>query len=501
MRLRLLLTTLLVTVSLSADVTLPAILTDHMVLQRGLPIHLWGKATPGEEVTATFRTATQATKADPLGKWSLYLSPSDAGGPFPLTIKGNNTISFNDVLVGDVWVASGQSNMEFQMRQIDNADAEIAAANYPKIRRVKVGRKPADYPLDDVTAQPWSAVTPQNASGASAVAFFFARHLQEKSSASGVPQGIIESFWGGTPVETWMSLRAIGEDPALAPITANWARAMEVYPGLLAGYEQRLARWNEAASKAKAEGQPAPPNKPGAPNPSPGGPWMPGGLYNGMIAPLVPYPIKGAIWYQGESNASPQAAHVYGAAFQAMIRDWRRAWGVGDFPFFYVQLANYKANPFWPEVREAQRQTLQLTNTGMAVTIDVGNPNDIHPKNKQDVGLRLALAARSVAYGEKLTYSGPLYRQVSREGSSLRVWFDQAGTGLVAKDGALKGFEVAGANGTFVPADAKLDGNSVIVTNATVAAPLHVRYAWADNPDSNFYNAEGLPASPFRSQR
>jgi sialate O-acetylesterase len=228
---------------------------------------------------------------------------------------------------------------------------------------------------------------------------------------------------------------------------------------------------------------------------------MPGGLYNGMIAPLAPYPIKGAIWYQGESNASPQAAHVYGAAFQAMIRDWRRAWGVGDFPFFYVQLANYKANPFWPEVREAQRQTLQLTNTGMAVTIDVGNPNDIHPKNKQDVGLRLALAARSVAYGEKLTYSGPLYRQVSREGSSLRVWFDQAGTGLVAKDGALKGFEVAGANGTFVPADAKLDGNSVIVTNATVAAPLHVRYAWADNPDCNLYNAEGFPASPFRSQR
>ncbi len=500
MRIRILVSALALAASLSAEITLPAILTDHMVLQRGVPVHLWGKAAPGEAVSAAFRNSTQGTKADTLGRWSLYLAPGDAGGPFPLTITGTNTISFSDVLVGDVWVASGQSNMEFQLRQVTNAEAEIAAANYPNIRRIKVTRKPADYPLEDMTAQGWTSITPQNASGASAVAFFFARHLQEKSSAAGIPQGIIESFWGGTPVEAWMSLRAIGEEPALSQITANWARSMEAYPLALARYEQRLAEWNDAAAKVKTEGKPAPGNKPGAPGTNPGGPWMPAGLYNGMIAPIASFAIKGAIWYQGESNASPQAAGIYGRAFQAMIKDWRRAWGVGDFPFFYVQLANYKANPFWPEVREAQRQTLQLTNTGMAVTIDVGNPTNIHPTNKQDVGLRLALAARSVAYGEKLTYSGPLYRQVSRDGAALRVWFDQTGGGLVAKNGPLNGFEIAGANGTFVPADAKLDGASVIVSTGTVSEPVQVRYSWADNPDGNLYNTEGLPASPFRSQ-
>jgi sialate O-acetylesterase len=469
----------------TADVTLPTLIAEHMVIQRGLPVHIWGKAAPDEAVSVTFRGETQAAKADPFGRWSVHLAPGEAGGPFGLTVKGNNTIEFRDVLVGDVWVASGQSNMEFKLRQGDNAAAEIAAAKYPKIRRTTITRKVSDYPVDDAPGQPWMESTPETAPNASAVAYFFARHLQEKEG--GVPMGIIESFWGGTPVEAWMSLRAIGEDPGLMPVVSEWAKSVEAWPMAMAVYENRLKTWKEGTPK------------PARPETGPGGSWQPAGLYNAMIAPLTPYPIKGAIWYQGESNASAARAPVYARAFQGMIRDWRRAWAEGDFPFFFVQLANYKANPTWPDVREAQRQTLSLVNTGMAVTIDVGNPTNIHPTDKQDVGLRLALAARAVAYGEKIEYSGPMYRQAAREGSSVRVWFDHA-AGMAAKGGELKGFEVAGQNGKFSPATARIDGSTVVVSSPDVAMPTQVRYAWADNPECNLYNAAGLPASPFKSE-
>jgi sialate O-acetylesterase len=481
---------------LRADVTLPGLFTDHMVVQRDLPVHIWGKAVPDEAVTVTFRGGTQSAKADNLGRWSVYLAPGAAGGPFGMTVRGNNTIAFQDVLVGDVWVASGQSNMEFQLRQAADATPEIAAAKYPRIRRIRIAKKVSDYPLDDATTQSWMECNPETAASSSAVAYFFARNIQGK--LGGVPIGIVESFWGGTPVEAWTSLRAIGEDAALMPIFAEWARNTESWPAIQSRYDKRLETWNQAAEKAKADNTQAPPRPP-RPQSSPGGEWTPAGLYNGMIAPLTPYPIRGVIWYQGENNATPTRAPVYGRAFEAMIRDWRRVWGQGDFPFLYVQLANYKANPSWPEVREAQRQTLALANTGMAVTIDIGNPGNVHPTNKQDVGLRLALAARAIAYGEKVEYSGPAFRQASRDGSSLRAWFDHVGGGLMAKGGTLKGFEVAGADRNFVPGEAKIDGASVIVSSATVASPVYVRYAWADNPECNLYNADGLPASPFRS--
>ena len=390
-----------------ADVTLPGVLAEHMVVQRDLPVHIWGKAAPNEAVSVAFRGATQSTAADTLGRWSVFLPPGEAGGPFELTIKGANTIEFKDVLVGDVWVASGQSNMEFQLRQAADAANEIAAAKYPNIRFLKVTRKVADYPLDNAAVQrSWADINPETAPVASAVGYFFARNLHQKLN---VPVGVIDTTWGGTPADAWTSLRAIGEDPALMPVFAEWARATDSYSTAQANYDLRLQTWTQAAEKAKAEGKPEPPRPP-VPGNKPGGPFTPAGLYNAMIAPLTPFPIRGAIWYQGETNATPTRAPIYARLFQTMIRDWRRAWGQGDFPFLFVQLANFQANPSWPEVREAQRQTLALANTGMAVTIDIGNPTNIHPTNKLDVGLRLALAARAIAYGEKVEFSGPAFR-------------------------------------------------------------------------------------------
>lgn len=469
-----------------------------MVIQRAQPVHIWGKAAPDEAVSVTFRGATQATKADALGHWSVFLAPGDAGGPFDLTVKGNNTITFHDVLVGDVWIASGQSNMEFKLRRANNAQAEIAAAKYPKIRRTLIDRKVSDYPVEDAPGQPWMDVNPENAANASAVAYFFARHVQEKEG--GIPIGIIETFWGGTPVEAWMSLHAIGSDPALMPILSEWAKAEEAWPTVQATWQKQMADWNAASAAAKASGATVP-AQPATPNMRPDGPYLPAGLYNAMIAPFTPFPIKGAIWYQGETNANdrPNGASLYARAFQAMIRDWRREWGEGDFPFLYVQLANFKASPAWADLREAQRQTLSLAKTGMAVIIDIGNPDNVHPTDKQDVGLRLALAARVVAYGEKIEDSGPTLRKSVREGAGLRVWFDHTTGGLIAKGGVVKGFEIAGADRKFAAAEARVEGESILVASPAVASPVYVRYAYADNPECNLFNGEGLPASPFRS--
>jgi sialate O-acetylesterase len=263
--------------------------------------------------------------------------------------------------------------------------------------------------------------------------------------------------------------------------------------------EKRVKEWQEAVARAKAEGKASPPPLPWEPNLE--NSWMPAGLYNAMIAPLTPYPIAGVIWYQGESNASPERAPLYAPMFQTMIRDWRRAWAIGEFPFLFVQLANFKTGPAekWPELREAQLRTLGISNTAMAVTIDIGDPVDIHPRNKQEVGRRLALAARAIVHGEQIEYSGPLFRMSAPEGDAMRLWFDHAASGLEAKGGALKGFEIAGTDRKFVPADARIENATVLVSSASIPQPAFVRYGWADNPECNLYNKEGLPASPFRT--
>jgi len=480
-------------VAARADASVPALLADHMVVQRGLPVHIWGMAAPHEPVSVTFRGETKSCTADDDGRWSVYLSPGEAGGPFQMSIKATNAITLNDILVGDVWVASGQSNMEFPMTGLASAQTEITAAQYPKIRLFMVKHKPADYPLENVESKGWAACSPETVADSSAVAYFFGRHLQQKL---GIPIGLIESFWGGTAAESWTSLHALSADAALMPVFAARAKTLDTQATTVLRMQKEEREFQQAIEQAKAEGKPQP-----WPKWHPDfAAWAPAALYNGMVAPLTPFAIRGVIWYQGEANSGQDRALLYARLFQTMIRDWRDAWGEGEFPFLFVQIANWNTAPeaLWPEVRDAQRQALVLKNTGMAVTIDIGDAVDLHPKNKQDVGLRLALAARAIAFGEKIEWSGPLYHQVTHEEHALRVWFDHAG-GLMAKGTELTGFEVAGADGKYSPAEAKVEGESVIVSSAQVPTPVSVRYGWAANPNCNLFNKEGLPASPFQA--
>ncbi len=478
-----------------ADVKLPYILADHMVVQRGQAVHIWGKAEPAETVTVSFRGAASTAAADALGRWSVYLPAGEAGGPFELAVKGANTIVLKDVLVGDVWIASGQSNMEWPVAWAANPAAEMAAANYPKIRLVRAMHKVSEYPVDNLVGQMWAPCTPQTVEKFSAVGYHFGRLLQERL---GVPIGLIQTAWGGTPIDAWTNLAAISRNPALMPVFAEWNELMQEHALALLRYGREAKDWEKAAARAKAERRPPPP-VPVKPV-GPGGPWTPGGLYNAMVAPITALPIRGVIWYQGEANGSVTRAPYYGRLFQAMIRDWRRAWGQGDFPFLFVQLANYNApDSAWPELREGQRQALALRNTAMAVAIDIGTPENIHPPDKRTVAARLALAARAVAYGENIEYSGPLFLRAARELNGMRVWFEHA-AGLAAKGGAVRGFEVAGTDKKFFPAEARIQGSTVWAWSGEVSEPAYVRYAWKDNPECNLYNGAGLPASPFRSE-
>ena len=500
----LLLFALLPGASVSAEVTLPKILASHMVLQRDLPVHIWGMASPGEAVTVSFRGETRSAKAGELGHWSIYLSPGAAGGPFQVAVRGESaiagsvpvqraaqTITLDDVLVGDVWVASGQSNMEFQMRQAATADADLPHAANPRIRLMTVKKIAAEYPQSDAQTDGWVVSNPDSAKYFSAVAWYFAREIEQREH---VPVGIVDATWGGTVAESWIRLTALGEDASLAPLFVSRGKMTDRESDAL--LEDK--RQQKLIADAKAEGKPEP-QFPWHPMLAM---WGPGLLYNGMIAPLTSYPIRGVIWYQGESNSPLERAPLYHHIFRTLIEDWRRQWAEGDFPFLYVQISNFKSGPGedWATLREQQLKTLELRNTAMAVTIDIGNPDNVHPTDKVDVGLRLARAARVLSYGEAIEYSGPLFRQATPEGNAIRVWFDHA-KGMATKGGDLTGFEVAGSDGKFVPATAKIEGSSVLVTSTAVDEPVLVRYGWANSPLCNLFNAENLPASPFISAR
>jgi sialate O-acetylesterase len=467
-----------------ADVKLPALISEGMVLQQGMETPLWGWAEEGESVTVEMQgQKVTATAKD--GKWALKLNLLKAGGPYTLVITGRNRIELKNVLVGEVWICSGQSNMQWNLKTTDGGEAEIARANYPNIRLFTVPRAETDKPQSDVKAT-WKECSPESAGAFSAVGYYFGRDLHK---ARNVPVGLINNAVGGSPAESWTNAVVLNGDAEFKQFHAE-------YPERIERYNQAMEKFKAESEAAKAEGKPAPR--------APGRPWMPSGLYNGMLAPLAPYGIKGAIWYQGESNAT--RAFQYRRLFPTMIGNWRDIWGQGEFPFLFVQLAAFGPNgktpgeSDWAELREAQTMTLRSApNTGMALAIDYGTYDDIHPRKKEPVGARLALAARAVAYGEKITFSGPMYDSMKVEDDRIALSFKHTGRGLEARDGELKGFLIAGEDKIWREAKAEIKGKRVIVSSAEVPKPVAVRYAWAKFPTCNLFNKDGLPASPFRT--
>ena len=625
-----------------ADVRLPKTIGSNMVWQRDRPTRVWGWADPGEAVTVTFAGQRVQTKTDSAGQWSVTLNPLRAGGPHTMRVRGHNLLTLENILIGDVWVCSGQSNMELAMRHTEGAERAIAGANYPAIRLFTTSHQMSTTPLTDLRDGNWSVCRPDCVANFSAVAYYFGKELHEKEH---VPIGLIHSSWGGTVIEAWISgpaLRTVeGFAPAIDQLPAfaleksvakgeeafqQWKKTIpQLDRGLVngkpiwadplhdtsgwdtmqlpqnwdfAGYQRvdgavwfrrtftlpdSVARRGitvslgpiDEADETFVNGQKigetlhsnlinrhyaVPPSlletdtnvlvvrvedykgrggvygKPdqmiiesGPFRSSLAGPWrvkigtpdlppsprrtgpnsQPTMLYNAMIHPLLPTQIKGVIWYQGESNEG--RASQYRTLFPLLIQDWRQQWGQvtgqpGAFPFLFVQLAAYRpalsqpAGGDWAKLREAQTSALALPNTGMAVTIDIGDAHDIHPRNKRDVGHRLSVIARYIAYGENVVYSGPMYKAMSRAGNQLRLTFDHIGAGLTIYGQPLRGFAIAGSDKQFVWADAVIENNSVLVSSPLVSNPVAVRYAWADNPaGANLFNRDGLPASPFRT--
>ena len=481
-----------------ADVRLPAIFSDHLVLQRDASVAVWGWAEPGEEVSVSVAGETQATKGGKDGKWMVKLAKLKAGGPHTLTVKGKNTLTVNDVLVGEVWLGSGQSNMAMTVQSSKDFEQEKAAANFPRLRMFTVDRNPQRTPQSDCKGS-WKITTPENVGPFSAAAYFLGRELHQKL---GVPVGLINSSYGGTDIAAWTSEDAQMKVPALKAAFEKWAKddAAYVPEKAKANFEKQLAAWKEKAKKARAAKQ-QPPRAPRAPVQPRLSQNHPANLYNGMIVPILPYGIRGAIWYQGEHNSRDAASgQLYGKQLPLLIKDWRTRWGC-EFPFAWVQLPNFnRPGDGWMIVRESMLKSLAVPKTGMAITIDIGDPTNIHPTNKQDVGKRLALWALGTVYGEKVSaVSGPLPSGHKIRGNEIVLSFTHTNGGLVAKGGALKSFVVAGEDKQWKPATARIEGDKVVVSSADVPKPVAARYAWADNPDCNLFNGAGLPASPFRT--
>ena len=628
----------------AGNIELPALFTDNMVLQRDIPCPVWGKAEPGKMVTVEFAGQKKRARTNKEGNWKIKFSPLKAGVTGELVIAGKDTMRLKNVIAGDVWVGSGQSNMEMPLAgwgEVLNFREEIANANYPDLRLFRIEHATSVVPVDTIQrSYGWDVVTRETVPLFSSTAYFFGRHLVQNLD---VPIGLLETCWGGTIIEAWTSGSSLKKLQEFAQIVQEMETNTDDYQAQIAKYSRKLAQWQasmdslvavhdkgeswqntdvnaadwesmdlpilweqaglpgfdgvvwfrktfilpehwqnqeltvslgpiddiditwvngtqigseQVYNKDRVYTIPASAVRPGEnviairvvdtgggggiwgtaeqmyllsatgekkslagkwiymeslslknipPRPmSPEGPNRPMVLYNAMINPVIPFAIKGAIWYQGESNAS--RAFQYRTLFANMITDWRQTWGVGDFPFLFVQLANFQeANPIpveddWAELREAQTMALALPNTGMAVAIDIGDAQDIHPKNKQEVGKRLALNALKIAYNQDVVFSGPIYKSMQVEDNKIRISFDHVNGGLTTNDGdAVRGFAVAGADSQFVWANVEIDGDQVIVWNNKVSSPVAVRYAWSANPDANLCCKEGLPASPFRT--
>ncbi len=494
-RIGLIAASILGTGSAGAELRLPRLFSDHAVLQRERPIHVWGWASAGSDVTIRLHRQQAQAAADRLGHWEVWLQPEAAGGPYTLTVDGTPSEGkaiVSDVMIGDVWFASGQSNMEMPLAgfppdaHVRNADAEIAAATNPRIRLLRLEHRSSPVPLSDIDAR-WTTTTPETAAGFSAVGYFFAREIAAREH---VTVGMVDSTWGGTPADSWVSIGGFA-DPALAPAFAARARFERDHADPDA---QRAAEAREDAL-AKAQGHAPAPHDWHPPEEA----YRPAALYNGMVAPLTSYQIRGVIWYQGETNSNVARAPFYADLFKGLIGDWRRNFAQGDFPFLFAQISSFDSpQEQWGLVRDAQRRALTLTNTAMAVTTDVGDPANVHPSDKQTVAGRLALAARAVAYDEPVAYLPPLFRQTSAVSGGLRVWFDN-GQGLTSRGQPVTGFEIAGPDRRFVPAGARIEGGSVVLT-APVAEPRYARYNWSNVVAGSLYNAAGLPASTFSSE-
>nr|MBI1232557.1 sialate O-acetylesterase [Cytophagales bacterium] len=454
-----------------AELKLPKVFADHMVLQRELAIPVWGWADAREWVNVEFNAKKYRVRADKEGKWSLKLDAFSAGGPYTLSVNTKKeSVVYSDVLVGDVWLLGGQSNMEWALKNTNNGEDSIKIADYPNIRLFEVGRNLSLRAIEDVPEAKWSVCSPETVANFSAIGYYFARQIQADLD---VPIGLLDINWGGTVSEAWTS------DTALKTH---------------ADFQQKVQANLADGPKDFSNPDDRKPNN-----------W-PTSLFYGMLEPVIPFGIKGALWYQGESNAP--RAYQYREIFPLMIEDWRSHWGQGDFPFLWVQLANFKQpkekaeDSDWAELREAQTMALSLPNTGQAVIIDKGEANDIHPRDKWTVGQRLAVAAKKVAYGLEVVHSGPTYKDMRVEGNSVRISFDNVGSGLVVDDkyGYVKGFSVAGSDKVFHWVKGRQDGNEIVLDTSKIARPVAVRYGWADNPDDvNLYNKEGLPANPFRT--
>ncbi len=461
---------MMITPQAQAEVKLHAMFSEGMVLQRNAKVPVWGTADKGEKVTISIQwettkkkdgkvtkktmELTRETEADKKGRWMVYLNDLPAGGPYKMTVEGSNKITFNDVLVGEVWICSGQSNMEWPLNRTRDWQKAAKKAKNPMIRLFRVPKFRSNEPREEFGKDnrapknlpaEWVKPTPENVPNFSAVGYYFGRDLQK---ALKVPVGLIQCAWGGTAAEEWTS--------------------------------KDVLQKNKFPKRGRQTT-----------------------LYNGMLKPIQPYAIRGVIWYQGESNAGNiGSAKQYLQVFSAMIKNWRADWGGEKFPFLFVQLApwNRPKTPSWAFLRESQLKTSQnLKNTGMVVITDYGHPTDIHPVDKEPVGSRLALAARGIAYKEPIVYSGPVYDEMKIEGNKIRLFFRHVGSGLKAKGKELKGFTIAGKDMKFVPANAKIDGRTVVVSSDDVMNPVAVRFGWANYPEVNFYNAEGLPATPFRT--
>ena len=440
-----------------ADVRLPAIFGSNMVLQQNQQVKIWGWANPSEKIkiTNTWSGTALETTANRGAKWEISMATPGAGGPYTITIEGNNRILLENVMIGEVWVCSGQSNMESSATHsysFNNAEEETKNATYPNIRLFHVAKSTSEYQQDDVSGE-WKVCNPESMSTFSGTAYFFGRELHNNMD---IPIGLIHASWGGTAAEVWTDPGVIEGDPELS----------------------------ENAKKL---------------NVTDWWPVTPGSAYNAMIAPVIPFEIAGVIWYQGESNTvAPQG---YAKLFPAMIKDWRKSWG-SDFPFYYVQIApfNYQQPLVGALLRESQLKALSVPNTGMVVISDIGDIEDIHPKNKQDVGIRLARLALAKTYGfDQVAFSGPIYREMKREGKRIRLYFDHAENGLLAKGGALTHFTIAGSDQNFVPAKAKIDANTIVVYNKKLKDPVAVRFAWDNIAEPNLFNGDNLPASTFRT--